>query len=358
MMVKTESLHRFITDVMLSQRMSEDHALICADVLVEADLRGIDSHGVARLSGYLRLIEKGRINTRPNFQFEERKKTMLRLNADKAIGLVAAHIAMEKSMELTEIYGSAWVSIYNSNHFGIAAAHAMMALQKDQVGFAMTNASPLVTPANGKERMLGTNPICVAIPAENNDSFVLDMATSAAANGKLEIAQREGQNIPKGWAVTKEGETTDKSNALKDGGALLPLGSIAETGYHKGYGLGSWVDLFSGVLTGASFGPWAPPFVSFLEPMYDMPGLGLGHFVGCWDLDGFSPKGTAKKQVSKWLERFRSSSSINDNPVMVAGDLEKENKRFRAINGIPLNDKVAEDISVLAKSLSLKNPLD
>lgn len=356
MNVSSENLSRFIKEVMLKKGMSEEHASICADVLTLADLRGIDSHGVARLSGYLRLIEKGRINPNPNFSFEERKKTMLRLNADRSIGLVSAHVAMQKSIELTDIYGSSWVGIYNSNHFGIAAAHAMMALQHDYIGFSMTNASPLVVPSGGKEKMLGTNPICVAIPAENDDSFVLDMATSAAANGKLEIAQRNNKEIPEGWAIEASGGNTTDPNALKNGGSLLPLGSDEHHGYHKGYGLGAWVDLFSGALTGASFGPWAPPFVSFLEPRNDMPGEGLGHFVGCWDIDGFSPKGTAKKQVSIWLDRFRSSTPINSQKVKAAGDLEKEISIDREKNGIPLNPVVSQDIKEIAIKLNIKAP--
>lgn len=356
MRVSSENLSRFIEEVMLKKGMSEEHAIICARVLTMADLRGVDSHGVARLSGYLRLIEKGRINPNPKFTFEERKKTMLRLNADRSIGLVSAHVAMQKSIELTDIYGSSWVGIYNSNHFGIAAAHAMMALPYDYIGFSMTNASPLVVPSGGKERMLGTNPICIAIPAENDDSFVLDMATSAAANGKLEIAQRNNKEIPEGWAIDTLGGTTTDPNALKNGGSLLPLGSDEKHGYHKGYGLGAWVDLFSGALTGASFGPWAPPFVSFLEPRTDMPGEGLGHFVGCWDIDGFSPKGTAKKQVSIWLDRFRNSSPIGSQKVKAAGDLENEISNEREKNGIPLNPEVSNDIKDIAAQLNIKKP--
>ena len=356
MKVSSENLSSFIREVMLKKGMSEEHAIICAQVLTMADLRGVDSHGVARLSGYLRLIEKGRINPKPTFTFEERKKTMLRLNADRSIGLVSAHMAMQKSIELTDIYGSSWVGIYNSNHFGIAAAHAMMALKHDFIGFSMTNASPLVVPSGGKERMLGTNPICVAVPAENDDSFVLDMATSAAANGKLEIAKRNNKEIPEGWAIDDYGQNTKDPNALKNGGSLLPLGSDKDHGYHKGYGLGSWVDIFSGVLTGASFGPWAPPFVSFLEPSNDMPGEGLGHFVGCWDIDGFSPKGTAKKQVSIWLERFRNSTPINSQKVKAAGDLEKATTDERVKNGIPLNPEVSKDIKEIASLLNIKDP--
>ena len=242
-------LRNFVTEVFLAKGFSDENAATAADVLLMADLRGIDSHGVARLSGYLRLIDAGRINPNPRFQLTHRKKTIAALDADGSIGLISAPYAMKAAIEMGAEYGSGWVGISNSNHFGIAAYHAMMALEKRMIGFSMTNASPLVTPARGSERMLGTNPICVAIPAGEKPAFVLDMATSAAANGKLEIAERLGKELPEGWVMDKNGNAERNPSGLKNGGMLLPLGSDADHGAHKGYGLGSWVDIFSGVLT-------------------------------------------------------------------------------------------------------------
>src|SRR5690606_27563224 len=135
----------------------------------------------------------------------------------------------------------------------------------NMIGFAFTNASPLVAPTFGTERLLGTNPVAVAIPAGEEPPFVLDMATTTAANGKLEILSRKNLDAPLGWIQDKNGNPSVKTDETKNGGALLPLGSDREHGSHKGYGLGAMVDIFSGVLSGANFGPWVPPFVSFLE---------------------------------------------------------------------------------------------
>ncbi|MEY4710318.1 MAG: hypothetical protein RIS28_1450, partial [Bacteroidota bacterium] len=177
--IPPSNLREWLQGVFLRLSFSESDAQLATDVLMLADLRGIDSHGVARLSGYIRLIEAGRINPKPNLQFTQRKKATGHLDADGAIGLVSAPFAMQKAIEMTHECGSGWVGISNSNHFGIAAYHAMMALEHNYIGFSTTNASPLVAPAGGAERMLGTNPICVAIPAGEEPAFVLDMATAA-----------------------------------------------------------------------------------------------------------------------------------------------------------------------------------
>jgi L-2-hydroxycarboxylate dehydrogenase (NAD+) len=168
--------------------------------------------------------------------------------------------------------------VQHSNHFGIAAVHAMKALEQDMIGMAMTNASALVAPTFSKERLLGTNPICVAVPGGEEPAFVADMATTTAANGKLEILQRKQQDTPEGWIQDADGHSTIDAHALKKGGALLPLGGDREHGSHKGYALGAIVDIFSAVLSGANYGPWVPPFPAYVPLPPDPPGKGIGHF--------------------------------------------------------------------------------
>jgi LDH2 family malate/lactate/ureidoglycolate dehydrogenase len=350
--IASQALRAWLADIFLRLKFSEEHAHLATDVLLMADLRGIDSHGVARLSGYIRLIEAGRINPTPNLQFTQRKRSTGHLDADAAIGLISAPFAMQKALEMTHECGSGWVGISNSNHFGIAAYHAMMALPHNYIGFSTTNASPLVTPAGGAERMLGTNPICVAIPAGKELPFVMDMATSAAANGKLEIAERVNKPIPEGWALTKDGNNTQDAAALKQGGLLLPLGSDADHGYHKGYGLGAWVDIFSGVLNGANFGPWVPPFVSFLQPRADQPGKGLGHFVGCWDVDGFRDLQDFQNDMDLWIQRFKATQPAHGvKSVIIPGEPEHHQSEYRKIHGIPLVDAVVQDLINVGKQL-------
>jgi len=162
--------------------------------------------------------------------------------------------------------GTGWVAVKNSNHFGIAGYHAMKALEHDMIGIAMTNASPLVAPTFSVERLLGTNPICLQFQ-RSITAFVADFATTTAANGKLEILQRKDKDTPPGWVQKKDGSPSINANEVKEGGALLPLGSDREHGSHKGFALGAWVDIFSAVLSGANYGPWAPLLWRFSHPL-------------------------------------------------------------------------------------------
>lgn len=334
---------------------SNAHAHLAADVLLRADMRGIDSHGVARLSGYVRLWEKKRINTTPDIKIVHETPTTATVDGDAGLGLVVAPFAMQVAMEKAAQYGSGWVAIRNSNHFGIAGYHALLAVEKDMIGYTMTNASPLVAPTFSNERMLGTNPICYAFPAGKYPPVVVDMATSAAANGKLEIAQRAGKPVPEGWIQDKSGNFTTDPHALKTGGSLLPLGSDREHGSHKGFGLSATVDILSAVLSGANYGPWVPPFVSFLDPPDDPVGLGIGHFLGAMRVDGFRPIDEFKANMDNWIHRFKSAQPINANqPVIIPGEPELEAEIERKKNGIPLVNAVVKDLNVLAERFGIE----
>jgi LDH2 family malate/lactate/ureidoglycolate dehydrogenase len=218
----------------------------------------------------------------------------------------------------------------------------------------MTNASPLVAPTFSVERLLGTNPICVAIPAASQPPFVADFATTTAANGKLEILQRKNKEAPIGWIQKKNGEPSSNAHELKDGGALIPLGSDREHGSHKGYCLGAWVDIFSGVLSGANYGPWVPPFVAFLSPPADPVGEGIGHFFGAMRIDAFRPAAEFKYHMDNWINRFRTATPIEGQErVLIPGDPERETSAERLRNGIPLNPKVVEDLKELGNRFSI-----
>ncbi|MGZ3946287.1 MAG: Ldh family oxidoreductase [Mucilaginibacter sp.] len=349
MLVSESALRTFTENIFLAMGCSREHAQLASDVLIKSDLRGIDSHGVARLTGYVRLWEKKRINTSPNIQIVHETATTATVDGDAGLGLVVAPFAMKVAIEKAEKYGSGWVAVRNSNHFGIAGYHTLMAVEKDMIGFAMTNASPLVSPTYSSERLLGTNPMCYAFPAGKYPPVIVDMATSAAANGKLEIAQRSGKQVPEGWIQDKEGKSVTDPHALKAGGALLPLGSDPEHGSHKGFGLSATVDILSAVLSGANYGPWVPPFVSFLEPTTDPVGLGIGHFLGAMRVDGFRPADEFKTHMDNWIERFKSSKTIDpDQKVIIPGEPETAAEADRKLNGIPLVEAVVNDLNELA----------
>ncbi len=347
-------LRQFTEAVFLKMGCPAQDASLATDVLLKSDLRGIDSHGVARLSGYVRLWEKERINAHPNIKVVHETYTTATVDGDAGLGLVVAPFAMKIAIEKAKIYGSGWVAVKNSNHFGIAGYHALLAVEQDMIGISMTNASPLVAPTYASERLLGTNPMCYAFPAGKYPPVVVDMATAAAANGKLEIAQRANKPIPEGWAQDKDGKTTTDANGLKEGGSLLPLGSDKEHGSHKGYGLGAAVDILSAVLSGANYGPWVPPFVAFLEPSANPVGEGVGHFFGAMRVDGFRPNQEFKDHLDNWISRFKNAKTVNPNKkVVIPGEPEFDFENERKKNGIPLIDAVVNDLNELAQKLNI-----
>lgn len=330
-----------------------------ADCLNQADLRGVDSHGVARLSGYVRLWELGRLNAAPNMKIVHETPSTAVLDGDLGLGLAVAPHAMRIAMEKARNVGSGWVAVKNSNHYGIAGYHAMMALEHDMIGISLTNASPLVSPTFSKSRFLGTNPIAVAIPAMHETPVVIDMATTTVANGKLEVLQRKGEEMPVGWAADKEGNATTDPTILKKGGSMLPLGGDRTHGGHKGYCLGAMVDIFSAVLSGANYGPWVPPFVAFLDPPANPVGDGIGHFLGAFRIDAFRPANEFKAHMDNWIKTFRNAEvAAGQERVLIPGDPERETTAERLLNGVPVQQAVVDDLKALAQKFKLEfNPL-
>ena len=344
----------FTESIFLKIGCNESDAKIAAKSLLIADLRGVDSHGVARLSGYVRLWEVNRINANPAIKIIHETPSTGVVDGDSGLGLVVAPFAMNVAIEKAKQVGSGWISVQNSNHFGIAGQFAMMALEHDMIGIAMTNASALVAPTFSKERMLGTNPIAVAVPAGEEPAFVADFATTTAANGKLEILQRKNEQVPDGWVQDKAGLSSNDAHELKKGGSLLPLGGDREHSSHKGYMLGSIVDIFSGVLSGANFGPWVPPFPAYVPMPENLPGKGIGHFFGAMRIDAFRPADDFKSNMDQWIRRFRSAASISDTQnVIVPGDPEREIEKYRLENGIELLSDVADDLISLGNKFSV-----
>ena len=345
----------FSKNIFLQIGCSEEHAEVSARNLLSADLRGVDSHGVARLPGYVRLWEVKRVKANPDIKVIYETPSTAVVDGDSGLGLVVAPFAMNVAIQKATHVGSGWVSVKNSNHFGIAGIHAMMALEHDMIGMAFTNASPLVAPTFSVDRMLGTNPIAVAVPAGREPAFVADMATTTAANGKLEILQRKKEAAPLGWIQDKNGEASCNPDELKQGGSLLPLGGDREHGSHKGYALGAIVDIFSGILSGANYGPWVPPFPAYLPMPENMPGEGIGHFFGAMRIDAFRPAAEFKKNMDTWIQAFHKAKPVNNQErVLVPGDIEREMEMERLTEGIPLMDSVVLDLEKLAQKMGVE----
>jgi L-2-hydroxycarboxylate dehydrogenase (NAD+) len=348
-------LYSFTEAIFCKIGCSPVDAATATKALLAADLRGVDSHGVARLSGYVRLWEVKRINAAPVIKIVHETPSTAVVDGDSGLGLVVAPAAMEVAISKAKNAGTGWVSVKNSNHFGIAGYHAMMALPHDMIGIAMTNASPLVAPTFAAERLLGTNPIAVAIPAGTQQPFVADFATTTAANGKLEILQRKNEATPGGWVQTKDGQPSTDANEVKNGGALLPLGGDREHGSHKGFMLGSIVDIFSAILSGANYGPWVPPFPAYVPMPVDMPGEGIGHFFGAMRIDAFRTAADFKSNMDKWIERFSTAQTVaGAKKVIIPGEPEREMETERMQNGIPLLTAVVDDLMGLGEKLEVR----
>jgi len=343
-----EALREFSERLLARAGLPPEDAALAADVLLAADLRGIDSHGVARLRGYHEVLASGRVNPTPEVRVVRETLTTATVDGDNGLGLVVGPRANELAMDKALEAGSGWVAVRNTNHFGIAGYYVLQALERDLIGWAMTNSSALVAPLFGIGRMLGTNPLAIAFPGRDEPPIVIDFATSAVAFGKIEIARRRGVPIPEGWAIDVDGGAATDPQAVYDGGALLPIGSTRELGGHKGYAMGMMVDVLSAVLSGANWGPFAPPFAIEQEPPGRV-GAGIGHFFGALRIDGFIDPDEFKGQIDHLIRTFRATPAApgTEGPL-IPGDPERAAEAARLRDGIPLLPAVAADLEALA----------
>lgn len=360
--VWAEPLKDFCVRVLQEMDVPEEDARITADVLVTADLRGIDSHGVARLRRYVNGLRDGMMIARPEVQVVMETPTTALVDAGAGLGQPVSYRAMERAIQKARDLGSGFVTVRNSNHYGIAGYYAMMALKQDCIGISMTNAAVLVVPTFGRDAMLGTNPIAVAAPVGQEPAFVLDMATSTVPRGKLEVYNRLEKPIPPGWATDETGApTTDAGRVLENfkqrvGGGLLPLGGAGELlGGHKGYGLSLWVDVFCAILSGAAYADTVYPKTPDGNPLPSK----IGHFFGAWRVDGFRPVDEFKAAMDDLQQRLRNTPKAEgEDRIYIHGEKEYEEVKLRSRDGIPLNPKVAADLQAIGEELGVEYDLE
>ncbi len=348
-----EHLREFVSEVFIRMGVSETDAVIIADVLVTADARGIPSHGVARLRRYIDGIRNGVMV--PDAVPETVHETPLsaRIDAKNGMGQPVSVMAMRLAVEKAEKNGIGMVAVFNSNHFGIAGYYAMMALERNLIGFATTNTYPLVIPTFGRKAVLGTNPIAVAVPSGRNRPFVLDMATSVVTRGKLEVYARAGKPIPDAWATDEQGHPcTDPDRVLQNfrerrGGGLLPLGGADEIhGGHKGYGLSMLVEILSGVLATAKISAHSYP---------EGQGSGIGHFFAALDPELFLPENEFLKRMDELIDTVRNSPRAEGaDRIYVHGEKEFEFMERSLQNGIPIDTKTFKMLNSVGEELKIQ----
>jgi LDH2 family malate/lactate/ureidoglycolate dehydrogenase len=342
--VDHEKLTRFVAACFERLSVPAADAQIAANILVMADLRGVDTHGVIRFnpkSWYVKWLRDGEMNPQPKLQVLSETSSSALLDGQRGMGMVAGHHAMEVAINKARETGIGMVAVRNSRHFGMSAYYAMRALPHDMIGLAMTNASRQVVPTFGREARFGTNPLCIAAPALEELPFVLDMATTTAAAGKLELAARRGHPIPSGWALDEQAKVTRDPRVAQKARRLLPLGGTREAGSHKGYGLAVMVEILCGVLTGT---------ITALNANQDP----RGHFFGAIRVDAFRPVQEFKRDMDRLLRELKATPPIEGQErVYAAGEIEFETASERARRGIPLLQSVIEGLKGVSQQLSV-----
>ncbi|MBI2846427.1 MAG: Ldh family oxidoreductase [Chloroflexi bacterium] len=345
--ISAESLTPFVEKVLLHYGLPEEDARIGAEVLVHADLMGIDSHGVAHLAeniNYVPGLKLGYVNPRPKIRAIRETPTTALVDADRGFGMVVGHRAMNIAIDKAKEAGIGAVTVINACHFGAAGHYALMAVPHDMIGISSTNAPPQVAPTYARHRMFGTNPLAVAVPAGKEPPFLLDIATSVVAHGKLEIAAREERPIPPGWAVDASGRSSEDPMAVRGGGALMPLGSSPELSSHKGFGLSMVVDILCGVLSGQGYGMLLTD-----EPRQ------YGHFFQAIRIDCFRPVSEFKAMMDELLMRVRTAEPVRgEKRVYYPGLKEYEAEKERREKGIPLNPKVVSALESLGREIGIE----
>lgn len=348
-------LHNFVINLFTKVGCSAEDAKTVADVLLAAELRNIPSHGLLRIPDYINLFEADRINVKPNVAITYETPSTAVVNGDMAFGMIAAKKSMEIAINKAINVGTGMVATKNSNHFGIAGYYSMMALKHDMIGITMTNANPLVAPTFSISRLLGTNPIAVAVPAKTQPAYVADFATTPIARGKLDILGKKNLKAPIGFVQDKDGNPSDNPDIMKQGGAMLPLGGDYEHGSHKGYCLSSIVDIFSAVLSGANFGPFVPPSVAYLPVLEKQVGEGTGHFFAAMRVDAFQSADVFKAKMDEWIETFRNAKHADGLPnVKIPGDIERESELLKMKEGINILPQVQKEIQDISQKYGVE----
>ena len=314
------------------------YAQITADALTLASLRGVDTHGATNVVRYTESILEGTFKSPQEIEVISESDTTALLSCGWGLGHPAAHIGMEMAMDKAAEHGVGMSTIRDGHHIGMVAYYAMLALDRDMIGIAMTNAGPAVRPALGRRAMLGTNPIAFAAPAGDETDFVLDMATSTVASGKIGLARQLGVPIPEGWAVGAEGEpVTEPPGDRGEHWAQNPLGNSREQGAHKGYGLAMMVDILCGVLSGGGYS-------SFIGGGKNMS------FAMAIDIAAFRSVDEFKEMMDEMIRALHESpTEPGAERVMVAGDPEEEAMKDRAENGIPILQARYDEIVAIAQ---------
>ncbi|MCD4672177.1 MAG: Ldh family oxidoreductase [Anaerolineaceae bacterium] len=344
-----EDLYDYVVRFFEHLQVPSEDAKIAADVLLLADLRGVNSHGIIRLHTYYggRLVN-GRIDIQSPIKTLRESPVTLALDGGNGLGQVVAHQAMQRCLEKAEKAGAALVTVRNSNHYGIAGYYAMMALPHDMIGISLTNSQPFMVPTYGRKALIGTNPIAVAVPAGKERPYVLDMATTIVPLGKIVVHSKAQEDIPEGWGIDRDGRISTDPNAVIDGGALLPLGGSDLMRGYKGYGLSLLVDILSGVLSGAAFADTVG------RPNDSNPGSNVGHFFAAIKIEALRDLMGFKADMDQIIRLLKDSPKAEGQErIYIHGEKEFERAESGRKHGIPLMETVVASLQEAGNSVGV-----
>ena len=350
-------LEKFLVDVMVKAGIPEEDAGIVADVLIQADKLGFDSHGVNRLKGiYLDRINEGILNPVTNYKIIRESPSTAVIDGQNGMGHVISYNAMKLAIEKAKKYGMGMVAVRNSSHYGFAGYYPLMAVRENMIGITGTNARPSVAPTFGVENMLGTNPLTFGIPSDEPFPFLLDCATSITQRGKIELYARTGKELPKGWVMDVNGESkTNASEVLEDiiagNAALMPLGGVGEdTGGYKGYGYAAVVEILSAALQQGAFMKMLTGSMDGKKVPYR-----IGHFFIVIDINAFTEPEDFKETTGKILRELRDSRKMSGQTrIYTAGEKEYFTWLERKDKGVPFSDELLEEFRGLCKTYHLE----
>ncbi len=347
--VDAEQLRQFVTRVLEELRVPSGDAREMAGMIVETDLRGVDSHGVARFPYFTGRLRSGLIDPVAQPEVVHETPTTLVIDAHNGLGYIVGALAMGRCIAKARDAGVGIAAVRASNHLGAAATYAMMALEHDMIGFCTTNGFPLIPPTFGAKAMFGANPFCIAIPAGECYPFVLDCSTSTVAFGKLEIAARKGTTIPIGWARDKEGRDTTDPKAAMEGLVMLPLGGTREQGSHKGYGLAMIMEILVGLLSSGAYG-WGVKHQADLYPGQ----ADVSQFFAALNITFFRPVDEFKAAMDSMIREIHSSPKEGGQErIFIPGEIEYETLKMRQVEGIPLHPAVVEGLRKVAEEVGV-----
>jgi LDH2 family malate/lactate/ureidoglycolate dehydrogenase len=338
--VGASELRRFCENILQKIGLSQDDAFTVADSLLFCNLRGIDSHGVIRFPFYVQRLKEGGTKIKPKISIIREKLASLLLDGDNGMGQVVGLHASRLAIEKARKTGTCFVGVRGSSHYGAASYYSVEITKAQMIGVSVCNGDPIMPAWGGAKRVIGNNPLSIAVPYQEGKPIVLDISMSKVAGGKVRLAAKNNQKIPRGWIINKDGQDTEDPEDLPKGGALLPFGE------HKGYGLAFMMEILSGALVGAGMLGMIPIWFKEIKTPPN-----IGHCFAAIDIEGFMDLDQFKERLD-WLVQEIKSSPLSEGSrgIFIPGEPELMVEDDRERNGVPISENVWQDLRELSKT--------